>query len=106
MIEECPTVCEPYLDSARLAYKEKNWPLMYTTVRSALSITQESGNCLVEPECWGAKLCDLGAVSIHYLDLYGRAEDHTKKACKVQFADERLKSNLELIHQRVREQAG
>ena len=104
-IEECPTVREPYLAFARLAYEEKNWPLVYTMVRSALSITQKSGSYLMEPECWGAELYDLGAVSAYYLGLYGKAEDHAEKACKMRPADERLKSNLELIRQRVQEQA-
>ncbi|MBE6833945.1 glycosyltransferase [Faecalispora sporosphaeroides] len=104
-VEECPTVREPYLAFARLAYGEKNWPLVYTMVRSALSITRKSGSYLTEPECWGAEPYDLGAVSAYYLGLYEKAQNLAEKACKMRPADERLKSNLELIRRKVQEQA-
>jgi glycosyltransferase involved in cell wall biosynthesis len=104
-VEECPTVREPYLAFARLAYGEKNWPLVYTMVRSALSITRKSGSYLTEPECWGAEPYDLGAVSAYYLGLYEKAQNLAEKACEMRPADERLKSNLELIRRKVQEQA-
>lgn len=104
-IEQCPTIREPYLAFARLAYAEKNWPLTYAMVQSGLAITKKSGSYLMEPDCWGAELYDLGAISAYSLGLYDKAKLHAEKACQLRPADERLKTNLELIRNKAQEQA-
>jgi glycosyltransferase involved in cell wall biosynthesis len=93
-IAECPRVREPYLDLARLGYKEKDWPLVYLMTGEALKITVKSGSYLVEPQSWGYAPYDLAAISCYYLGMYQQAYELGVKACEENPDDERLRGNL------------
>lgn len=101
-VAECPEVREPYLELAKMGYKEKNWSLTYAMVQKALLITVKSGSYLVDSESWGHALYDLGAISAYRLGLYDEAHTYAIKACKLNEKDERLKNNLKLIEEKIR----
>jgi len=96
-IGECPTVREPYLAMAKLAYQERDWPLCYLAVHEGLKITARSGSYLLEQEAWGCALYDFGAIACYRLGLYDQARQYAATACELSPNDERLKTNLQLI---------
>lgn len=103
-IGECAHVREPYLKMARFGYHEGDWPLVYAMCKKALEITQKSGSYLTEPECWGAALYDFAAIAAYRLGLYQAAYDYGKQACLLSADDLRLKKNLELIEEKMKEE--
>lgn len=102
-IGECSHIREPYLEMANLAYDQKNWTLCYAMARKGLEITQGTGSYLVQPEAWGYKLYDLGAIAAYRLDLYKEAKEYAEKACEMEPNDQRLKENLRLIKVKIEE---
>jgi tetratricopeptide (TPR) repeat protein len=105
-IAECPEVREPYLSLAKTGYRQQAWPLVYAMVEKALSLTWRSESYLVEPESWGAAPYDYGALSAYYLGLYQKARNFAAKACEINPSDERLKANLILFEQKLKELQG
>ena len=102
-IAECPDVREPYFYMVQLGYRQKEWPLVYAMVEKGLAITQRSGSYLVQPECWGEQLYDYGAISAFHMELYDKALDYERKACEISPDNERLKTNLKFISQKIAE---
>ena len=102
-IAECPTVREPYIDTARLGYRMRDWPLVFLMAESALAITQKSGSYLTEELCWSYQPYDFGSIACFWLGLYEKAADYAKIACEYSPYDERLKKNLELIESKLNE---
>ena len=102
-VAECPRVREPFLYMARLAYSENNWPLVYLMVTEALKITERSGSYLLEQDCWGYELYDLGSISTFQLGLIGKSYENAKKAFDMNPEHVRLKNNLELIENKLHE---
>ncbi len=96
-IAECPTVREPYLDAARLGYRQRDWSLTFLMVEKALAITQKTGSYLLEELCWSYQPYDLGAIACYWLGLYEKAARYATTACEYSPADPRLKNNLALI---------
>jgi tetratricopeptide (TPR) repeat protein len=105
-IGECLHIREPYLQMTKLGYAEKNWLLVYTMCKKALSIKKSSGSYLVEPEGWGYALYDLGAIGAYNLGLYEEAYTLAKKALELKKDDNRLKNNKLLIGQKLLEVSG
>ncbi|MDR1066797.1 MAG: glycosyl transferase family 2, partial [Clostridiales bacterium] len=75
----------------------------YAAVKNGLSIKRKSGSYLVEIESWGASLYDYGAISAYRLGLYDEARNYALKACELNPTDKRLKSNLDLIEEKIKE---
>lgn len=103
-IAECPHVREPYLQMARLGYLEKNWPLVFLMTEKGLQITKKTGSYLTEPEAWGYSLYDFGAIGAYRLGMYEKALQYAQTACDMAPDDQRLKGNLALIAQKLKEQ--
>lgn len=99
-VAECSEVREPYLALAKIAYLEKNWPMVYAMVVNALKITKSSGSYLVEPESWGFSLYDYGAIAAYQLGLYEEAKELAEQALSMQPDDARLQTNLAMITQK------
>jgi tetratricopeptide (TPR) repeat protein len=104
-IAECPHIREPYLQMARLGYQKSDWPLVFYMVHQALQITTKTGSYLFEPDTWGWALYDLGAIACYRLGMYGKSREYALQACAISPGDARLKRNLELIEDKLREAA-
>jgi len=98
-IAECQSVREPYLQMAKLAYYEKNWPLVFYMTEEALKISEKSGSYLLELDAWGYSFNDLGAICCYQLGMYKKSYEYALKACEMEPDDLRLKQNLLLIKQ-------
>lgn len=103
-IAECPFIREPYIDTAQLGYIEKDWGLVKLMTNEAFKINTKTGSYLVEAKAWDYTPYDLAAISNYWLGLYELSLEYAKKACDIAPDDMRLKSNLELIKLKVKEE--
>ncbi len=102
-VAECPHVREPYLYLARLGHLQNDWPLVFLMTEKALGITEKTDSYLMEPESWGYCLYDLQAISTYWLGLYEKSYNAAKMACDRKPEDNRLKNNLEIIAEKLKE---
>lgn len=100
-VAECPRVREPYRDLARLGYLTNDWPLVYLVTEKGLAITEKTGSYLTEPDAWGWRLFDYGAIAAYRLGMYQKAYDRAKEALRMKPDDERLRRNLALIKEKL-----
>lgn len=94
-IAESPNSREPRVDLAEHYYTKELWLDCYTTAKSALRITQQPLEYLVESEAWGYLPHDLIAISAYRLEKYEEAIEHGRIAAKLAPWIDRLKTNLE-----------
>ncbi len=100
-IAEAPHTREPYVEMARLAYDEKDWPRVYHMVEEALKIRNRPASYLNEAFCWDATIYDLGANSCFVLGMFKKAYEFVKTAVEMAPHDKRLKSNMEMIESKL-----
>jgi len=96
-IAEAPYLREPYVELAKLAYLERDWPTVYHMAEEALMITEITASYINEAFAWDATIYDLGALSCYELGMLERSYEWAKIAVEMSPDDERLKSNLEII---------
>lgn len=100
-IAEAPYLREPYVETAYLAYLEKNWEKVYFMVNEALKIKNRPQTYINEGFCWDSTVYDLGAVAAFNLELYQKSLELAEMACAMNPNDERLRDNLEIIKKSV-----
>ncbi|MRX74190.1 glycosyl transferase family 2 [Bacillus lacus] len=100
-IAQAPNARESYVEMARFAYQFQDWPAVYHMVEEALKITEKPVSYLNEGFAWDWYVYDIGAISCYYLGLYSKAEELAIKALNLSPEDQRLKNNLNLIHQKL-----
>lgn len=105
-IAECPTVREPFLYMARLAYNESDWDLAHLMAEKGLGIQQRQGSYLLEPEAWGSELYDYGAIACYHLGYFEKALEYSEKALAFAPEDTRLQSNLAFIREKLPTKGG
>jgi len=96
-IAEAPYLREAYVEMAKLAYMERDWPTVYHMAEEALLITDRTDSYINEAYAWDATIYDLGAISCYELGMYDRSYEWAKIAVEMSPDDERLRNNLELI---------
>jgi glycosyltransferase involved in cell wall biosynthesis len=96
-IAEVPIMRDPYVEFARLAYKQENWPLVFFLTEEALKIKSKSSVYVNMDYSWNHTPYDLGAIACYQLGMYERSFQHAKAALSYLPDDERLKSNLKFI---------
>ncbi|MET3287596.1 UNVERIFIED_CONTAM: glycosyltransferase involved in cell wall biosynthesis [Brevibacillus sp. OAP136] len=104
-IAEAPHLREPYVEMAKLAYKEQDWPRIYHMVEAALQIKERPISYLNEPFSWDFTLYDLGALSCYYLGMLQKSLAFAKQAVEMAPDDERLQNNLKLIQDKAQDQS-
>lgn len=96
-IAESPYLREPYVEMAKLAYIEEDWPCIYHMTNTALKIKEKPSTYINEAFCWDYTIYDLCALSTYNLGMLQQAEQFAKKAYEMSPNDERLKKNYDLI---------
>lgn len=99
-IAEAPYLREPYVEMAKLAQLQEDWPRVYHMVEAALKINIKPNSYMDEAWCWDSTLYDLGALSCYYLGMYDKSLYFADIAYKMEPDNERLKSNYEIIKNR------
>lgn len=96
-VAEVPGVREGYVEFARAAYAQADWPGVFFGAKMALSITEKSTNYINMGYAWDHTPHDLAAIACFHLGLYREGADHAQAACRLAPADERLRQNLAII---------
>jgi len=94
-IAESPISREPRVDLAEYYYSKGQWLDCYAIAHSALKITQQPLEYLVESDAWGYLPHDLIAISAYNLGNNKEALEQGLKAVELAPWIERLKENLE-----------
>ncbi|MBW5446856.1 glycosyl transferase family 2 [Cohnella sp. CFH 77786] len=101
-IAEAPNLREPYAEMAQLAYEARDWPAVYHMVEEALRIIERPLSYISESFAWDFSLYDLGALSCYELGMYEKAYRFAEQAVKMAPNDQRLRSNLEIISEKIK----
>lgn len=100
-IAEAPYLREGWVESARLAYDEHNWPKAYHMIDEALKIKERPKSYINEAFCWDYSVYDLGAIAAYNLGMYEKSYSLAKTALSMQSDNQRLKDNLEIIEKKL-----
>jgi len=93
-IAESPNSRESRVDLAEYYYSKNLWLDSYTAAKSALRITQQPLEYLVESDAWGYLPHDLIAIACYNMDRLDEAIEHGEKAAELAPWIDRLKENL------------
>ena len=100
-VAEAPDMRDAYVECAKMAYSQKDWPLAFFMVEEALKI-KERCKCFVNAGyAWDHTPSDLGAISCYWLGMFDRARAHAKMAFERSPNDKRLQNNLNLIEEKL-----
>lgn len=96
-ITEMPTMRDPYVEFAQIAYLEKDWVTTFYAASEALHITEKSKAYINMGYCWDYTPDDLMAISCYWLGMYKKALLHAEKALATEPENKRLLENVNLI---------
>lgn len=102
-IAEAPHMRDAYIECAKMAYQQKDWPMVHFMVEEALKIKEKSRSYVNMGYSWDYTPNDLGAIACYWLGMYQRSLEHAKSALDLSPEDARLKSNLSLIENKLSE---
>lgn len=102
-IAEAPHMRDPYVECAKLAYLQHDWPMVFCMTEEALKITDKSQAYVNMGYSWDYTPDDLAAIACYWLGMYGRSMAHAKAALQFSPDDFRLQNNLKIIEEKVPE---
>lgn len=85
---------EIWLDLAEELHAIADWPNLFWACANGIEKTHRTGSYLDDPQCWGFRLFDLGAIAAWHLDRLDIAVDWGTKALALDPNNERLRNNL------------
>ncbi len=100
-IAEAPHLREPWLDFAQFAYEIQDWELICWLAESALKITERPRTYITDAASWGSRPYDLAALGYYYTGRYEKSLYYAEKALEFSPNDSRLKSNLNIIKEKI-----
>lgn len=100
-IAEAPDMRDAYVECARMAYYEKDWPMVFAMAEESLNIKNKSQSYVNMGYSWDHTPSDLCAIACYWLGMYERAQMHARNALAKSPNDERLKNNLKLIEVKI-----
>ena len=96
-IAEAPYLREPYLDLARLLYRQEEWEGVLYFTACALTITQRPQSYICEAAAWGSLPHDLRSIALHRTGRMAQALAEAKKALELEPSNPRLQKNVEWL---------
>lgn len=102
-IAEAPSFRDSYVECAKIAYLEKDWPIAFFMIEEALKIKERSKTYVNSGYSWDYTPDDLGAIACYWLGMYDKSLEHAKAALAFSPDDKRLQSNLLLIESKIKE---
>ena len=100
-INEAPYLRDPYMERALLEYKLRNWKEVEKYCLKALEINSHQKSYINEIFSWDYTVYDLLSLSYYYQEKYDEALKYIKLAIEMEPNNERLKTNLELIKEKI-----
>ena len=92
-IAEAVYLREPYMESAFIAYEEKNWAALYFFAAEALNIKNKTLRYVNEVFAWDYTPYDFAALACHNLGMSEKAIVYSIEAMKLAPDNQRLKTN-------------
>lgn len=102
-VAEAPHMRDPYVECAKMAYQIADWPMAFFMAEEALKIKERSKTYVNMGYSWDHTPHDLAAIACYRLKMYERARKHAQAALEITPNDERLKNNLRLIEEKIKE---
>ena len=100
-INEAPHLRDPYMERAILEYKLNNWKEVEKYCLKALEITIHPKTYINEIFSWDYTVYDLLSLSYYYQKNYNESLKYITIALEMEPNNERLKTNLELIKEKI-----
>jgi hypothetical protein len=94
---EAPHRREIWLDLAEEFHNQADWLNLFWACTNGIEKTHRTGSYLDDPNCWGFRLFDLGAIASWHLSLMDRAVVWGSKALELDSGNQRLKNNLDFF---------
>ena len=96
-IAEAPEMRDAFVECARLAYYQKDWPMVFCMTEEALRIKVRSAGFVNAGYSWDYTPDDLAAIACYWLGMYELSAVHARAAITFSPDDDRLKNNLRMI---------
>ena len=100
-IAEMPTMRDPYVECAKMAYLVADWTMVFFMAEEALKIKEKSKTYVNMGYSWDYTPHDLAAIASYRLGMYDRSLAHANAALEISPNDERLKNNVQLIKAKI-----
>jgi tetratricopeptide (TPR) repeat protein len=97
---EAPHRRETWLDLAEEFHGQADWLNLFWACTNGIEKTHRTGSYLDDPQCWGFRLHDLGAIAAWHLNAMDRAVEWGEKALELDPSNQRLKNNLDFFIRR------
>jgi len=101
--KETPYLREPFVESALLEYENGNYQEAIKNIEIALALEKPYKNYINEPFCYDGTVYDILSLSLFNTDRKAEAIYYVKKALDYDPNNERLKNNLEIMKNSVKE---
>ena len=101
-IKEAPYLRDPYMERAILEYNEQNFSEVEKYCLKALKIKNHEKTYINEIFSWNNTVYDLLSVSEYYLEKYDDAFKNAKIALEMEPNNERIKNNILLIEDKLK----
>lgn len=101
--EETPYLREPFVESALLEYEKENYDAAIKNIKIALNIEKPYKNYINEPFCYDGTIYDILSLSLFNTNKKAEAIYYLEKALDYDPNNERLKNNLEIMKNSVKE---
>lgn len=96
-IAELPSMRDPYIEFAKLAYLVSDWITVFYMTTEALKITERSRTYVNMGYSWDYTPNDLAAIACYRLGMYALSLSHAEKALSFAPNDKRLNDNYTSI---------
>lgn len=100
---EAPHRREIWADLAEELHGRADWLNLFWACTNGIEKTRRSGSYLDDPNCWGFRLFDLGAIASWHLNAMDRAVEWGQMALELDPGNERLRNNLDFFIRRRQE---
>ena len=96
---EAPHRREIWADLAEEFHGKADWLNLFWACTNGIEKTHRTGSYLDDPNCWGFRLFDLGAIASWHLNAMDHAVEWGRKALELDPTNERLSNNLNFFIQ-------
>jgi tetratricopeptide (TPR) repeat protein len=97
---EAPHRREIWLDLAEELHGRSDWLNLFWACANGIEKTRRIGHYLDDPQCWGFRIFDLGAIAAWHLNAMDRAVEWGRKALDLDPGNQRLKNNQDFFLRR------
>jgi len=103
-------ICSPerrqvWLEMARYYYNNQDWHGLLWAAGSGMEKSRRDHSYLDSADAWGNQLLDFGSIAAANLGWYSKAADWCRQALDMSPSDDRLKTNLQWMQDKIKGQA-